>query len=166
MLSKRRWTVSHYLMDLFITTFSFPKIWQAKGQTPSWAAPNPARPDRQQRWFSHCAQPWSPVCRAGPHHLGRMWRSWNCPKEGNKASERAGCDVLWGAAEGSGLIWFGEEEAEGWPCGSLKGMGGTSLWCSVIGHVGMIQNCINRGSVLILESICLLRCGQTLEQTF
>lgn len=74
-----------------------------------------------QLWLgSSCwIQPWhgltlSPVCSAGPHSLTRVGRSLDGPEEDNRAGGRAGRHILWGAAEGSGFVWFGQKEAQGW----------------------------------------------------
>lgn len=36
-----------------------------------------------------------------------------CPDKVNKAGDKAERNVLCGAAEDSGFVWFGEKEAEG-----------------------------------------------------
>jgi len=44
----------------------------------------------------------------------------SCPKKGFKAAEGSGAQVLKGAAEGTGVVQSGEEEAQGRPYHSLQ----------------------------------------------
>ena len=43
-----------------------------------------------------------------------------CPEKGNKTGEGSGAQVLRGAAEGAGIIYSGEEEAQGRPHCTLQ----------------------------------------------
>ena len=43
-----------------------------------------------------------------------------CPEKGNKNGERSRGRVLWGVAEGAGIVQSGEKEAQGKPYGSLQ----------------------------------------------
>ena len=43
-----------------------------------------------------------------------------CPEKGNETGEGSGAQILWGAAEGAGIVQSGEEEAQGKPCCSLQ----------------------------------------------
>ena len=43
-----------------------------------------------------------------------------CPEKGNEAGEGSGEQVRWGAAEGTGVVQSGEEEAEGEPYRTLQ----------------------------------------------
>ena len=55
------------------------------------------------------------------HLTTRMTLScWSVSREGNKGGEGSGEQVLWEAAEGTGIVYSGEEEAEGRPYCSLQ----------------------------------------------
>ena len=43
-----------------------------------------------------------------------------CPGKGNKTGEGSGAQVLWGAAEGAGILSSGKEEAQERPHCSLQ----------------------------------------------
>ena len=50
-----------------------------------------------------------------------------CSENGNKVGERSGAQVLWGAADGTGIVHSGEEKAQGMPYSSVQ-LHGRSLW--------------------------------------
>ena len=43
-----------------------------------------------------------------------------CPEKGNEGNEMCGAYVLWGVAEGTGIVQSGEEEVQVRPCRSLQ----------------------------------------------
>ena len=43
-----------------------------------------------------------------------------CPEKGHKAGEESRAQVLWGVADGTGIVQLGEEDAQGRPYGSLQ----------------------------------------------
>ena len=47
-----------------------------------------------------------------PHLCRSEIKSHACPKKGNETGEESGAQVAWGAAEGTGMVQSGEEEAQ------------------------------------------------------
>ena len=71
--------------------------------------------------------PWVLYSVLGPSLQERLWAPGVFPMKGNKAGEETE-QVLWGAAEGTGIVQSGKEEAQGVPylslperCSYLKG---------------------------------------------
>ena len=51
---------------------------------------------------------------------GKTWRPWSVFREGQQSCEGSGAQILWGAAEGTGIVQSGEEEAQRRPYCSLQ----------------------------------------------
>ena len=56
----------------------------------------------------------------GPLTTGKTWRPWSVFREGQQSCEGSGAQILWGAAEGTGIVQSGEEEAQRSPYCSLQ----------------------------------------------
>lgn len=59
------------------------------------------------------ATPQVPCLVLGPPLQEGHWSSGMSPEKGCRAGEESGAQVLWAAAEGSGVVWPGEREAQG-----------------------------------------------------
>jgi len=56
----------------------------------------------------------------GPLTTRKTLRPRNVSREGQRSCEGSGAQVLWGTAEGTGIVQSGGEEAEGRPYHSLQ----------------------------------------------
>jgi len=71
--------------------------------------------------FEYCVQFWTPIYKT--------LRPWNMSREGQWGCEGPGAQVLWGLSEGTGIVWSGEEEAQGRPYDCVQPSEGKLWWC-------------------------------------
>ena len=60
--------------------------------------------------------------------MRKTLRPWCMSREGQRSCEGSGAQVCWGAAEGTGIVWPGEEEAQGRPYSYLQLPEGRVWW--------------------------------------
>ena len=68
--------------------------------------------------LSSCTWPWqghtlSSVFSVGPSR--KVLTIWSVSREGQQSCEGTGTQVLWGVAEGTGIVQSGEEQVQGKP---------------------------------------------------